>query len=78
MSRPFESIKESKLHQYPSFLLIICKTRKNYVKIITLTTTKTKKKKKKILQFLSLISKTQTMYFNKKKKIINLLKRKMK
>ena len=37
MSRQFESIKESKLHQYPSFLLIISKTRKNYVKIITVT-----------------------------------------
>ena len=41
MSRQFESIKENKLHQYPSFLLIISKTRKNYVKIIT----ETKKKK---------------------------------
>ena len=48
MSRQFESIKESKLHQYPSFLLIISKTRKNYVKIIT--ETKKKKKNHKIVE----------------------------
>jgi len=82
MSRQFESIKENKLHQYPSFLLIISKTRKNYVKIITKKLKKmqqrfntTQKKKKNSTIPIPNIQHTNYVF---QKKFIKLLKRKIK